>query len=134
LTQIKVYSVTIPASHVPAQSCIDVVGKVAGLTKSDQITGITPPQEFGNLSLNAYAAGADAILFHFCNPSGAEAIAPPVHTHFWRCAKYLLSASSVEARLGVVSKQQRRHQDQCRDRQRADQQHSHGSIVRWFCK
>ncbi len=77
LTQIKVYSVTIPASHVPAQSCIDVVGKVAGLTKSDQITGITPPQEFGNLSLNAYAAGADAILFHFCNPSGAEAIAPP---------------------------------------------------------
>ena len=73
----KIYSVNMPASHVPPQSCVDVVGKAGGLTKSDQITGITPPAKFGDLSLNAYAAGADAILLHFCNPSGTEAITPP---------------------------------------------------------
>jgi hypothetical protein len=76
LSQMKIDSVTMPASHVPAQSCVDVVGKVAGLSKTDQITGITPPAKLGNLSLNAYAAGDDAILLHFCNSSGAEAIAP----------------------------------------------------------
>jgi hypothetical protein len=78
LSQIKIYSVNnMPASHVPPQSCVDVVGKVGGLSKSDQITGITPPAKLGNLSLNAYAAGADAVMLHFCNPSGSEAISPP---------------------------------------------------------
>jgi hypothetical protein len=76
LSQMKVYSVNLPANHAPAQSCVDVVGKVGGLTKSDQITGVTPPATLGNLSLNAYAGGADAITLHFCNPSGAEVIIP----------------------------------------------------------
>jgi hypothetical protein len=76
LSQMKVYSVNLPAGHAAAQSCADVVGKVGGLTKSDQITGVTPPATLGNLSLNAYAAGADAITLHFCNPSGAEVIIP----------------------------------------------------------
>jgi len=78
LSQMKIYSVkNLPESHVPPQSCIDVVEKVGGLTKSDQITGVTPPAKLGDLSLNAYAAGADAIMLHFCNPSGTAAITPP---------------------------------------------------------
>jgi hypothetical protein len=78
LSQMKIYSVdSIPASHVPPQSCMDVVGRAVGLTKSDQITGITPPAKLGNLSLNAYAAGADKVMLHFCNPSGSEGITPP---------------------------------------------------------
>jgi hypothetical protein len=78
LSQMKIYSVdNIPASHVPPRSCMDVVGQAVGLTKSDQITGITPPAKLGNLSLNAYAAGADKIMLHFCNASGSEGITPP---------------------------------------------------------
>jgi hypothetical protein len=78
LSQMKIYSVNnVPARHVPPQSCMDVVGKVRGLTKSDQIAGVTPPSKLGNLSLNAYATGEDAIMLHFCNSSGFEAISPP---------------------------------------------------------
>ena len=78
LSQMQIYSVDdIPASHVPPQSCMDVVGQAVGLTKSDQITGITPPAKLGSLSLNAYAAGADKIMLHFCNASGSEGITPP---------------------------------------------------------
>ena len=73
----KIYSVNnLPASHVPPQSCVDVIGKANGVTKSDQITSITPPGSLGNLSLSAYAAGEDSIILHFCNPSGSEAITP----------------------------------------------------------
>jgi hypothetical protein len=73
----KIYSVNdVPARGVPPQSCVDVVGKARGLIKSDQITGITPPAKLGNLSLNAYTAGADAITLHFCNPGRSEAITP----------------------------------------------------------
>jgi hypothetical protein len=78
LSQMKMYSVNnMPASHVPPQSCVDVVGKAKGLTKSDQITSITPPGRLGNLSLNAYPADEGAIILHFCNPSRSEAITPP---------------------------------------------------------
>jgi hypothetical protein len=76
LSQMKIYSVNMPASHVPAQNCIDAVGKAGGLNKSDQITGITPPAKLGSLSLNAYPAGADAITIHFCNPSGSDVVTP----------------------------------------------------------
>jgi hypothetical protein len=77
LSQMKIYRLdNVPATHVPLQSCVDVAGKVRGLTKSDQITGITPPAKLGNLSLNAYSAGADAITLHFCNPSGSKATTP----------------------------------------------------------
>jgi hypothetical protein len=77
LSRMKIYSVNnMPASHVPAQSCVDEVGEAKGLTKSDQIAGITPPGRLGNLSLNAYPAAEDAVILHFCNPSGSEAITP----------------------------------------------------------
>ncbi len=77
LSQMKIYTANnVPASHVPAQSCLDVLGKVGGLTKSDQIAGVTPPAGLGNLSLNAYPAHDGAIILHFCNASGSEAITP----------------------------------------------------------
>ncbi|MGO9405452.1 MAG: hypothetical protein ACLPVW_18495 [Terriglobales bacterium] len=77
LSQMKIYSANnVPASHVPQQSCFDVVGKVGGLSKSDQIAGVTPPAGLGNLSLNAYPAHDGAIILHFCNASGSEAITP----------------------------------------------------------
>ena len=78
LSQMKVYSVDgMPASQVPPQSCIDMAGKVKSLTKSDQISSITPPGPLGNLSLNAYTGDAGTIVLHFCNPSKAEVITPP---------------------------------------------------------
>ena len=64
------------ATHVPPQNCVDVVGEAKGLTKSDQISSITPPGKLGNLSLNAYPADDDAIVLHFCNPSSSEVITP----------------------------------------------------------
>jgi hypothetical protein len=78
LSQMKIYSVNnMPASHVPPQSCVDVVGEAKGLTKSNQIASITPPGRLGNLSLNAYPADEGAIILHFCNASGSEAVTPP---------------------------------------------------------
>jgi hypothetical protein len=78
LSQMKIYSVpNMPASRVPPQSCVDVVGEARGLTKSVQITSITPPRSLGNLSLNAYPADEGAIILHFCNPSVSESISPP---------------------------------------------------------
>jgi hypothetical protein len=78
LSQMKIYRVNnMPASHVPPQSCVDVAGEAEGLTKSDQIASIKPPGRLGNLSLNAYSADESAIIFHFCNPSGSDAITPP---------------------------------------------------------
>jgi hypothetical protein len=77
LSQMKIYrSNKIPVSHVPPQSCIDVIGEAKGITKLDQITSITPPGKLGNLSLNAYPGDEDAIILHFCNPSRFEAITP----------------------------------------------------------
>lgn len=77
LSQIKIYSVkNIPASRVPAQSCVDVNGEARGLTRSDQVTGITPPERLGNLSLNAYPSDEGVIVLHFCNPSKSETITP----------------------------------------------------------
>ncbi len=74
----KMYSLkNMSASHVPPQSCVDVVGEVKGLSKSDQITSITPPGRLGNLSLNAYAADESTIILHFCNASSSDAISPP---------------------------------------------------------
>jgi hypothetical protein len=76
LSQMRIYRINMPASHVPPQSCVDVVGEAKGLTKSDQITSITPPGRLGNLSLNTYSADEGVIILHFCNPSGSEAITP----------------------------------------------------------
>ncbi len=78
LSQMKIYSVNnVPAKRVPPQSCVDVDGEAKGITKSDQITSITPPGRLGNLSLGAYASGEGAIILHFCNPSSSEATTPP---------------------------------------------------------
>jgi hypothetical protein len=78
LSQMKIYSAeNIAASHVPPQSCVDVVGEAKGITRSDQITSITPPGRLGNLSLNAYPGGEGKIILHFCNPSASQVIIPP---------------------------------------------------------
>ncbi len=77
LSRMKIYSTPgIAAANVPAQSCRDVMQSVAGLTKSDLITGITPPKPLGNLSLNAYASAADTLTLHFCNSSTAGVSIP----------------------------------------------------------
>ncbi len=77
LSRMKIHSVkNIPASPVPAQSCVDVPGEAKDLTKLDQITSVTPPGKLGNLSLNAYPSGDGVITLHFCNPSKAEVVTP----------------------------------------------------------
>jgi hypothetical protein len=77
LSQMKIYT-TIPVQRtiVPPQSCFDVMGTANGLSSADQITGITPPAPLGNLSLNAYPKGANAVTLHFCNPSTSNVNAP----------------------------------------------------------
>jgi hypothetical protein len=77
LTQMKVYKVTdVAANEVLAQSCSDVSEKVKGLTKAEQVTGISPPAKLGNLSLNAYPGDDGLILLHFCNPSSHTVMTP----------------------------------------------------------
>jgi hypothetical protein len=77
LSQMRIYSVNnVLAKHVLPQSCVDLTEGVKGLTKSDQITSISPPGRLGNLSLSAYASGEGAIILHFCNPSNSEATTP----------------------------------------------------------
>ena len=76
LSQMKVYRIEhVGGSRVPPQSCIDIAAKAAGLTSSDQITSVTPPDRLGNLSLNAYAS-PDSVTLHFCNASTAAAAVP----------------------------------------------------------
>lgn len=72
LSSLKIYSIrnVVPA-NVAGQSCVDVTQTVAGLAKSDLITGITPPRSLGNLSLNAYASAVDTLTLHFCNPTAS---------------------------------------------------------------
>jgi hypothetical protein len=73
----KIYKIDdIPASPVPAQRCVDVIGKAKGVNKSDQITSITPPGRLGNLSLNAYAADEGSVILHFCNASASQVSTP----------------------------------------------------------
>jgi hypothetical protein len=70
LSRMKIYSTPgIAAANVAAQSCRDVTQTEPGLSKSDLITGITPPKPLVNLSLNAYASAADTLTLHFCNPT-----------------------------------------------------------------
>jgi hypothetical protein len=77
LSQMKIYRVNrIPASRVPAQSCVDIVVDAKGLTKSDQIASVSPPGKLGNLSVNAYAADEGVVVLHFCNPSTFEVVTP----------------------------------------------------------
>ncbi len=78
LTRIKSYTFNqVATTRVPPQGCVDIVAKAAGITKSDQIAGTTPPAPLRNLSLNTYPADVDEIILHFCNPSTSEEFAPP---------------------------------------------------------
>jgi hypothetical protein len=76
LSAIKIYRTEHVASHVSAQSCLDVVAQAPGLTSVDLITSVTPPDKLGNLSLNAYASTADSVILHFCNASNVEVAIP----------------------------------------------------------
>lgn len=77
LSRMKIYSTpSIATANVAAQSCKDVTQAVPGLTKSDLITGITPPKSLGNLSLNTYASAADTLTLHFCNPTSSSVAVP----------------------------------------------------------
>jgi hypothetical protein len=76
LSQMRIHSVTIPASHVPPQSCVDVIHEATDITRSDQVTSITPPDKLGNLTINGYPGDAGTIIFHFCNPSLHDAVTP----------------------------------------------------------
>jgi hypothetical protein len=77
LSRMKVYSTpSVARAPVAAQSCSDVTQAVPGLTKSDLITGIAPPNAFGGLSLNAYVSATDTLTLHFCNPTTASVAIP----------------------------------------------------------
>jgi hypothetical protein len=77
LTEMKIYSVTnVQATEIPAQSCADLIEKAKGLTKTEQVTGITPPAKLTNLSLNAYPGEDGVVLLHFCNPSNQAVMSP----------------------------------------------------------
>ena len=77
LSQMKMYKIpSLPQTNIPAQRCLDVPATVTGLNPADQITGITPPSDLGNLSLNAYAKSANTLILHFCNPSAAAVAVP----------------------------------------------------------
>jgi hypothetical protein len=53
-----------------------VIAQVDGLSKSDNITSVTPSARLGNLSLNAYPSDDGSIDLHFCNPSRSEVLSP----------------------------------------------------------
>jgi hypothetical protein len=76
VSQMKIFDVKVPPSHISPQSCTDIVGKATGLTKTDQIASVTPPSHLGDLSLNAYPADEDEVNLHFCNPSRSEVNVP----------------------------------------------------------
>jgi hypothetical protein len=77
LSEMRVYRVNnVPARPVDSQSCIDVIAQVDGLSKSDNITSVTPSARLGNLSLNAYPSDDGSIDLHFCNPSRSEVLSP----------------------------------------------------------
>lgn len=77
ISQMKIYRTNnLSALNVPAQSCADVKAPIAGLTETDQITGLTPPHPLGNLSLNGYASDGGIATLHFCNPTTSPAAVP----------------------------------------------------------
>jgi hypothetical protein len=70
LSRMKIYTTpSVAPAVVSAQNCIDVLESVSGLSKSDLITGISPPKGLGSLSLNAYTSATDTVVLHFCNPT-----------------------------------------------------------------
>jgi len=77
LSRIMKYNVSnVGSKRISPQTCIDIVVRVDGVSKSDQIAAWTPAGALGNLSVNAYAGDKDAVVLHFCNPSTSEALTP----------------------------------------------------------
>jgi len=76
LSQMKMFTANAGGASVPSGSCLDVAARANGLTPADVITGITPPAQLGNISLNAYASAKDTVTLHFCNPSSAASGTP----------------------------------------------------------
>jgi hypothetical protein len=77
ISGIRIYKTDrLPPTAVAAQSCRDVTAAADGLTASDQVNGVTPPQPLTDLSLNAYPSGASTITLHFCNPSTSAVNTP----------------------------------------------------------
>jgi hypothetical protein len=63
-------------SAVPGQSCNDQTFTVNGISETDNLGSIRPPASLGNLSMNGYASGANAVLLHFCNAATSSAVPP----------------------------------------------------------
>jgi hypothetical protein len=77
LSQMKIYATNrLPGTSVPGQSCLDLTGTAVGLSATDEVSGVHPPAALGNLSLSAYAKEANAVILHFCNPSGSPVSTP----------------------------------------------------------
>ena len=77
LSQMKIYVTNkLPATAVPAQSCLDLAGMATSLSMADEVSGVRPPADLGNLSLNAYPKNANVVTLHFCNPSTAAVSTP----------------------------------------------------------
>lgn len=77
LTQMRIYKLSnVPANRIPGQGCADIVVKTIGVTKLDQISGLTPPAGLGNLSVNPYPGDSDTVILHFCNSSKLETLTP----------------------------------------------------------
>jgi hypothetical protein len=77
LSQMKIYTTNeLPGTAVPGQSCLDLTATATGLGTVDEVTGLRPPAGLGNLSLNAYAKGPNAVTLHFCNPSASPVKTP----------------------------------------------------------
>lgn len=69
ISQMKTYTVAATSVSVPAQACADGKASANGLNAGEQVLGLTPPRALGNLALNVYAASANVLTLHFCNPS-----------------------------------------------------------------
>jgi hypothetical protein len=80
LKGIPLASGTVTPSAIAAATCADTTLTVAGVDSTARISSVTPPSALGNLSLNAYVSGTNAITLHFCNVSAAS-VTPPSGTY-----------------------------------------------------
>jgi len=77
LSQMKIYVTNkLPGTPVRGQSCLDLTGTAVGLSATDEVSGVRPPAELGNLSLSAYAKESNTVTLHFCNPSPSRVNTP----------------------------------------------------------
>jgi hypothetical protein len=77
ITAFNLYATaSITPSGVLGQTCSDQTFTVAGLTTSDRLSNVTPPNTLGNVSLNAYVNATNKVLLHFCNPATMSTTPP----------------------------------------------------------